>query len=146
MQVRPPPPPRPRGFKGTQPKSTPITPLRRFNSYHRNNATVISFLYYKYSVADLGRPPPPLAANFFSISCSFQGKKLNFIPAPPSARVGAPPVKILDPPLILHVNIAHASLTGVLFSKEQLSGTICWFCYRTSWLQSLTFVEFRSWS
>ena len=34
-------------------------------------------------------PPPPVAAKFFSISCSFRGG-LNFIPAPPALRVGAP--------------------------------------------------------
>ena len=38
-----------------------------------------------------GARPPPLAAKFFSISCSFRRKKLNFIPAAPAPRVGAPP-------------------------------------------------------
>ena len=56
------------------------------------------------AVVDVGGALPvraPLPAKFFSISCSFQRKKLNFIPAPPTPRVGTPPVKILDPPLFL---------------------------------------------
>ena len=42
------------------------------------------------AVADLdGPPPPPIAANFVSISCSFRGHLIKFYPTPP----------LRDPPL-----------------------------------------------
>ena len=66
-------------------------------------------------------PPPPPAAKFFSISCNFWRKKFNFIPAPPTPRVGAPPVKILDPPLGNDVGIKISENWILLWEKKPLA-------------------------
>ena len=62
-----------------------------FNLKTSGNSYIASIQENILSVADLGgASPPPLATKFFSISCSFRGENLNFIPAAPAPRVGAP--------------------------------------------------------
>ena len=103
-------------------------------------------------MADLGGTPPardpsPLAANFLSISCSFREHLIKFYPVPPSLRVGAPSVKILDPPLItddlltndeeIQVNFIH-----ILSLQIQLNNKLAQCSQQTevdvSWLQVVT--------